>query len=263
MGKVKYIVRLFVDWFFASFLVPCKRNSYKKYRKRYLELFQFSNVDLKYNIISQIYNLESFFESADFVHDSWGVIRNMSDFYNLFYLKLPVPMVPPKTSKSLSPIVIKNNKCVIDSFKREKEWIYYLLKNQEKNILIDLNVSFLSEFTEFQFDFLHKSIYERLRFMVVDNTKLVFEVVSKGMFFVDLKSIPFSFELNRVYNVRIIILGNKYSFIVNDKTLMTITNNSEEKNNQIYDIAFILWDNKDKSDIKLNLESFNIYVIGE
>lgn len=259
MIKIKFFIRRLIDNISNHLLTPIKNICYKRYRKELETQFLQSDKIITYKIKKQLYDSLSFFKTADFIPDSWSVIRHMSDFYNLHFLHLPVPLKYPSNRK-LSPLKSFASKHIIDSFSRENEWIYYHVKNFEKNVLIELNVTFHSVFTEFQFDFFHKSIYERLRLMVIDNNKLVFEIVSKGFFFTDLRTVPFSFELNKKYNVRIIILENAYSFVVDNKTIMTVEDKKGTTHN-CYDLAFILWDNKPHSDIHITIQDFNIFSI--
>lgn len=259
MIRIKFFIRRLIDNISNRLLAPIKNICYNRYRKELETQFLQSDRVLTYKIKKQLYDSLSFFKTADFIPDSWSVIKHMSDFYNLYFLHLPVPLKYPSNRK-LSPLKSFASKHIIDSFGKENEWIYYLVKNSERNVLIELNVTFHSIFTEFQFDFFHKSIYERLRLMVIDNNKLVFEIVSKGFFFMDLKTVPFSFELNKKYKVQIIILENAYSFIVDNKTIMTVEDKKETTHN-CYDLAFILWDYKKHSDIHITIWDFNIFSI--
>ena len=75
---------------------------------------------------------------------------------------------------------------------------------------------------QLQFDFQMQSLGERLRFMVRDNERLVFNRVAGGSFLPDARSLPFSFALDRPHRVVITVADGVAAFAVDGRTLLSL-----------------------------------------
>lgn len=139
------------------------------------------------------------------------------------------------------------------------DWIYLYLKEQlPDKYLLHFKICIHTVFTEVQIAFKHKSITDRIRFRVVDNKFLTFEVVKHGFFFNCLKQTAFGFEIGIIYDIKVRIYKNEYSFLVDDKPIMIVC----DKTNNVSGggMALIFWDEVDKSNINVNLKDINLYI---
>ena len=57
---------------------------------------------------------------------------------------------------------------------KKNDWVYFFTDNISYDYMISLKIIFHSSFKEFQIAFKHRSIFERLRFRIIDNNRLVF-----------------------------------------------------------------------------------------
>jgi O-antigen/teichoic acid export membrane protein len=88
---------------------------------------------------------------------------------------------------------------------------------------LDFDVQIQGDFTELQFAFNYLHIVKRLRFLVIDNEKLCFEVVDKGFFFRELRTVPCKLEHHRWYHIRIEVIGNAYAFFVDGERMLAVS----------------------------------------
>lgn len=78
---------------------------------------------------------------------------------------------------------------------------------------------------EFQLAFNYKGIKERNRFLIIENTKVLFDCIKKGSFFPILfeKSFDYIFSADIINHVKLIVDSGVYSLYVNGKCLLSIT----------------------------------------
>lgn len=102
-------------------------------------------------------------------------------------------------------------------------WVFLKLRNPVGDqFRINFVVKLESEFTEFQIAFNFRHLMNRIRFMLVDNRELLFQVVEKGSFITPLVSRPLSFEMERDYHCEIRVFKSQYAFSVNGDDVMAI-----------------------------------------
>jgi hypothetical protein len=138
---------------------------------------------------------------------------------------------------------------LIKSFNLSGDWVYLVYNNNlSNNYCLSFSTTIYSIFTEFQIAFKHKSILERLRFMVVNNEKAVFEVVNNGYFSRAIVEKPFSFVLGKKYYIEVFVDQNTYSLVIDHIEIITIL----DKENKIKSggLALIFWDSKKSSAAK-------------
>jgi len=75
---------------------------------------------------------------------------------------------------------------------------------------------------QLQFDFLVRSLHQRLRFMLRHNERFVFSVIDGGFFAPDSRSVPFSFKMGETVRVRFEIVRDVFALIVDGKTVMCV-----------------------------------------
>jgi hypothetical protein len=155
---------------------------------------------------------------------------------------------------------LDDNTIYIKSYGINNDWIYwYINKNLPNRYLLNFKSQISTQFTEFQIAFKHKDISERYRFRVVNNLILTFEVVNHGYFFSNLISMPFSFELGKLYDIKLLIYDNQYSFLVNDEIIMSINDNINSCNGT--GLSLIFWDNCEQSKIEIILKQLKLYTL--
>jgi len=160
-------------------------------------------------------------------------------------------------------LIVDPNGRFFDANAPRTDWVQlYTDRNLPEKYHISFSAVVKTEFTEFQIAFRYRSITDRLRFMVVDNNRAVFEVVRHGIFFGTIHSTPFSFDLEKEYKIDIFINGNKYYFSVNGSVLLSVIDRSLRASlfRPKGGTALILWNNKADSDsnIKAQISNFNI-----
>lgn len=106
--------------------------------------------------------------------------------------------------------------------------------------------------------FRHKSLFERLRFRIVDGTTLVSEIVTNGFFSSPISQIPFNLEIGRVYEMSLICLDGFYGFSIDGNSLMVI--HDTQYSNENGELAVVLWDDK-KSNIDVEIINLSLYGI--
>ena len=75
---------------------------------------------------------------------------------------------------------------------------------------------------QLQFDFLLRSLHQRLRFMLRHNERFVFSVIDGGFFAPDSRTVPFSFKIGVAARVRFEIVRDVFVLMVDGKTVMSV-----------------------------------------
>jgi hypothetical protein len=225
---------------------------YKYFKHKYSEKKSKSKFKLSTNIHSHLYLIENFI----YKDENWDYIKNI---HKLFWYKSIGLNKPVFDNDCINTkISVQNDKSLlIKSSGILDDWIYYYLNEKIcGNYAFELNVVLHSVFTEFQIAFHHQSIFERYRFRVVDNEVLVFEVIHGGYFFTNLFSVPFYFELNKLYIIKLIIKKGNYVFIANNEVILSII----EKGCLLPSggVAIILWDVNESSNIDITIKNLSI-----
>ena len=106
---------------------------------------------------------------------------------------------------------------------KKNDWIYLKFK-ETINVpyLIEFDAKISSITTEFQFAFNYQTIGRRYRYNLANNRLLSFEVVYGGFFHSEIISVPFSLNLNRFYNFKILVTNNIFSFLVDDIAILSV-----------------------------------------
>lgn len=75
---------------------------------------------------------------------------------------------------------------------------------------------------QLQFDFLMRSLHQRLRFMLRHNERFVFSVIDGGFFAPDSRTVPFSFKIGETARVRFEIVHDVFTLIVDGNVVMSV-----------------------------------------
>ena len=221
---------------------------YKKYIKAIpaISLYSAGRIILEHS---------SFLENMIYKDETWNYVKQLHKMLrNKSYGR---KMHVSDNDCANNKIKLVNNEIHIKSFGIPEDWVYWYL-NQElpDNYILNFKTIVNNTFTEFQIAFKHKSILERYRFRVVDNSYLSFEVVNHGYFFHSLATAPFKFEFNRKYDIKLVVKGNQYAFIVDDTTILAVEDNINSCRSN--GIALIFWDESGNSKIDLTITNLKV-----
>jgi hypothetical protein len=211
---------------------------------------------VKPNIGRRFFNGRNIFDTFVYKDETWNYVKNIDKLfkYSSHFNKVNIDDNHCLNDNKIS--LIGNNSFIINSTNiKNEDWIYLYSKDLfPPNYSLEFSTIIYSVFTEFQIAFRHISIQQRYRFRVVDNEYLTFEIINNGFFFNNVLTIPFTFILKKEYTIRIEVFDNSYSFFVNNELLLGV---KEKYIKSIYGggLAFIFWDNKELSNIKLKIEN--------
>ncbi|MFA5329756.1 MAG: hypothetical protein WC384_18315 [Prolixibacteraceae bacterium] len=156
-------------------------------------------------------------------------------------------------------VIVDNEHIQCKSCGKKNDWIYLnFTKTINVPYLIEFDAKILSKTTEFQFAFNYHSIGKRYRYNLVNNRILSFEVVYGGFFHSEIISVPFSLNLNRFYNFKILVTDNIFSFFVDDIVILSV--NQKFPIIERGQLVFILWDSN-TSNINAIYKNIQIYKI--
>lgn len=234
---------------------------YKRYKDKYFKLYVLRRDIPCFIRGSDIFTCEEFLEKLIFKDEKWNYIKNIHRMFMYKSVGINMKVVDNICDNNKAKKVSRNS-LLIKSKEMRDDWIYYVLNNTiEGNYVFEFNSIIYTKFTEFQIAFKHKSIAERYRFRVIDNSILVFETIHGGFFLNEIKKVSFSFQLGQNYNIKLLVRNNIYSLIIDDKVLMTI----EDKAKLLDDggIALIFWDDSlaSNSNINLLIEEPHLYSV--
>lgn len=63
-----------------------------------------------------------------------------------------------------------------------ENWLVFIFNPEAKNLMIEFDFSINQIVHEFQLAFNYKGIKERNRFLIIENTKVLFDCIKKGSF---------------------------------------------------------------------------------
>jgi hypothetical protein len=198
-------------------------------------------------------------EEFDYKDETWNEIRFISQCLRHAYWKTPAIPIMENECRNDRLIFTGRDIQIYAEGKTPNRWVFLPYKKSLGSIYaIDYDIRIFSEFKEIQFGFNYESIAKRLRFMILDNRELVFQVVENGTFYQPLKSVQLSFILGRQYHVRIEVIKDSFFYYVDGKLLMSLRAVLHEaKDSQ--NIVLIFWENKNQREIKATLENISIY----
>lgn len=234
---------------------------YKIYKNKYFKLYNFSTDEISFRRDSEILTSDELIENLIYKDENWNYIMNIHRMFMYRSIGINIKLTD-NICADYKVEKLSENKLAFKSKGLRDDWIYYYLnKSIEGNFVFEFNSLLNTKFTEFQIAFKHRSISERYRFRVIDNQKLVFETIHGGYFLNEIQSVPFSFELGKNYNIKLLVKNYFYSFIVDDKVIMTI----EDTARLLSDggIALIFWDDslESSSNIDLLVENPHLYSV--
>lgn len=101
-----------------------------------------------------------------------------------------------------------NDTIKVESQKNDGEnWLVFIFNPEAKNLMIEFDFSINQIVHEFQLAFNYKGIKERNRFLIIENTKVLFDCIKKGSFFPILfeKSFDYIFSADIINHVKLIV----------------------------------------------------------
>ena len=234
----------------------------KKLKQRYVSVDPFSICNYDITLWRKLYRISDLVPILDYKDETWDQVVYLKIFMLLHSMGLY-----SGEKREFNSILQESKKVQITSDNHIKlvssgifnDWIYLTTFNHKfSNVRLDIHVKFNSIFKEFQLAFRHESLFERLRFRIVDGTTLVSEIVTNGFFSSPISQIPFNLEIGRVYEMSLICLDGFYGLSIDGNSLMVI--HDTQYSNENGELAVILWDNK-KSNINVEIVSLSLYGI--
>ena len=203
------------------------------------------------------------FKQLDYKDETWKYVKRLDKYFVLhsfgLFEGIRVPYTPIDKHHQQ---VIRTQQGIyqIKSKGIAREWLYMTTYGQQyRNVKIEIDIVFKTLFKEFQIAFCHKSLFERLRFRIVDGDKLVFEVVTKGFFSKPISQKHYQLETNKKYHFDVTCINGKYTFSEGDKQLMTVRDCEYEK--ETGNVGVIFWDDKAVSNIDAEIYTCKIYTL--
>ena len=100
-----------------------------------------------------------------------------------------------------------NDTIKVESQKNDGEnWLVFIFNPEAKNLMIEFDFSINQIVHEFQLAFNYKGIKERNRFLIIENTKVLFDCIKKGSFFPILFEKSFDFKyMTKIYILLIVM----------------------------------------------------------
>lgn len=233
-----------------------------KLKQRYVSVEPFSLYNNDITLWRKLYSISDLVPILDYKDETWNQVVYLKIFMLLHSIGLY-----SGDKREFNSILQETKKIQITSDNHIKlisrgifnDWIYLTTFDHKFcNVRLDIHVKFNSIFKEFQLAFRHKSLFERLRFRIVDGTTLVSEIVTNGFFSSPISQIPFNLEIGRVYEMSLICLDGFYGLSIDGNSLMVIHDTQYSYQNG--ELGVILWDDK-KSNINAEIINLNLYSI--
>lgn len=164
--------------------------------------------------------------------------------------KIPLPGVTWQKEK-------KNLSWDIPARKNSWNCIHFEDVKKYRGFYLSLFVSVDTVFSEVQFAFNYRSIDSRLRFNIVDNRKVTFDVIHGGMF-QNIAEKRFSFRKGKEYFVEIVFCDGCAFFAVDNKVLMSVKVTDDEFLLNRGELVMICWNMLDNSSIRARYREVNL-----
>lgn len=152
-----------------------------------------------------------------------------------------------------------NDTIKVESQKNDGEnWLVFIFNPEAKNLMIEFDFSINQIVHEFQLAFNYKGIKERNRFLIIENTKVLFDCIKKGSFFPILfeKSFDYIFSADIINHVKLIVDSGVYSLYVNGKCLLSITEKIKICKGD--SLALILWEDSHNRPISCEISNIQL-----
>lgn len=217
-----------------------------KLKQRYVSVEPFSLYNNDITLWHKLYDITNFVPILDYKDETWNQVVYLKIFMLLHSIGLYSGEIREFNSilqETKKVQITSDNHIRLISSGIFNDWIYLTTFNHKfSNVRLDIHVKFNSIFKEFQLAFRHKSLFERLRFRIVDGTTLVSEIVTNGFFSSPISQIPFNLEIGRVYEMSLICLDGFYGLSIDGNSLMVI--HDTQYSNENGELAVVLWDDK-------------------
>ncbi len=249
--------RILMNRYVFRLLDTYKKFSVKKTEKKFLSLFKVSKDLVAYKRLENLYPGEDFIGKLIYKNENWELVKKR--FHNRFLEFYKVNTNTIDNDCSDNKTTRKNNDLYFKSTGLKDDWIYYYQQDYKvRDYELAIDATFNSDFREIQLAFRYRDFYNRYRFRIEAGC-LHFDIVNKGQFYNSLYTAPFPITLKKKYHFKIVVKGNRYSFLNDDTVIMTI---SDDMN--IYlsgGVAIILWDDSGNSNIDCTYENTQLNAI--
>ena len=193
--------------------------------------------------------------------ESWNYINKLST-YRKYLAKRKMPHWEDNVCGS-GKYEITGDTIKVRTDALSNNWLcFYIDKDLPESYEISCDIAIENDFTEIQIAFNYVDLGNRYRFMIKDNKTCRFEAVYDGDFLEPFKEIPFSISHGEKHNIRVKVLGNKYSYFVDGNNILSV----EEKGGRIVDgdrACLILWNETDESGINCEISNITVRSLEE
>ena len=197
-----------------------------KYRRR-LEIVDDSaplNSDDSVGLnVSEFLNKMEYFTEKDYIIRF--IDKKMwNDRFGLPLVRYKLPEDPRNMSYS-SPAKyhLRESTFYVHSTSNKNDWSMFLWKDIGVNeYSVSFDVILESTFREFQVAFCYESLGKRLRFNLLDNSSLSFDIVDKGFFHNSLFRKEINFETGKSYNIELVVNSSMIIYLVDGIAILKI-----------------------------------------
>ncbi len=147
-------------------------------------------------------------------------------------------------------------KFIVDSKQTNNNWLFFQVPISYENYYVSMDITIYSVFFELQWGFRINSIFDRIRFRLVNNQKTYFEIVRDGIFFDELiEGEKLTLEYGKKYKISLIVNDFNYLLYVDDRCVINIKDNIS--NMKTGDFGLYLYENEGR---KINAEIDNLKI---
>lgn len=210
----------------------------------------------------QAYHINDFYFLDHHSEDIIPFLMNKPLYYKIPWIKARLGGKYLQPDIKLSPCynyTLTKTGIKVQTDSQPDTWVYFTSKHKLPiSYAIDFDFITHSETEEtLQIDFCCKSLTERLRFIIVKNRELRFEVVNRGFFIKNRNTQKaFSFPLHKEVHIRVEIINNTFIFYANHKPQMAVhINKFIAKESFCY---FIFWNYNKKEEINFEINNLKI-----
>jgi hypothetical protein len=197
------------------------------------------------------------FYEFEYKDENWNYVKKIHQLFLFRRLGIKKQILDNICVNNKVTMNTKNNILIKSVDISSEDWVYLIYNNNlSNNFCLSFSTIIYSLFTEFQIAFKHKSILERLRFRIIDNQKVVFEVVNNGYFSKPIVERPFSFVIGRKYYIELFVNEYTYSLVIDHIEVITILDKKCKFKHG--GLALIFWDKKERSNINLMIDELKL-----
>lgn len=151
---------------------------------------------------------------------------------------------------------------LVDTQQQDGEnWLVFSIDQLPKEYVLEFDYVQQSDFCEFQIAFNYKSLYERNRFLVMENDLVLFDCIKNGHFYppVYRETSPGIFH-NKVNNhVKLVCRKKNYALFINEQLVLSVDVKKQLCHGN--GAAIVLWENYNNRRVQVQISDIEIHEI--